>query len=142
MNNKYLKIVIVIALALAIGFVLYFKFRHQNGMDTSADISEEKGGETSTANLPQLIDLGSKTCIPCKMMAPILEELAREYKGKLDVLFIDVRENPAEAQAYGIRVIPTQIFYDANGQEFFRHEGFFSKDEILQTFKDTGLLRG
>jgi len=142
MDNKYLKIVIVIILALAIGFVLYFKFRNQNSMKKSADTSEAEVEKVSQTNLPQLIDLGSKTCIPCKMMEPILEELAREYEDKLDVLFIDVRENPVEAQAYDIRVIPTQLFYDANSQEFFRHEGFFSKEEILQTFKDAGLLRG
>ena len=140
MNNKYLKIVIVIALTLAIGIALYFKFRNQDRMDTSADTPEIKVETTPQTTLPQLVDLGSKTCIPCKMMEPILEELRREYEGKLDILFIDVRENPAGTQAYGIRVIPTQIFYDANGQEFFRHEGFFSKEDILQTFKNAGLL--
>ncbi len=68
------------------------------------------------------------------MMAPILDELKREFMGKLDIVFIDVRENPFEGQRYGIQLIPTQIFYDVNGKEFFRHEGFFSKEEILQTF--------
>ena len=140
MNNKYLKIVIVIALVLAIGMVLYFKSRSQNRINTSADTSEAKIEQTSRTTLPQLVDLGSKTCIPCKMMEPILEELKREYEGKLDILFIDVGKNPAGSEAYGIRVIPTQIFYDANGQEFFRHEGFFSKEAIVQTFKNAGLL--
>jgi len=140
MNNKYLRIVIVIALALAIGIVLYFKFRNQDRINTSADTSEAKIENTSQTTLPQLVDLGSKTCIPCKMMEPILEELKREYEGKLDILFIDVGKNPAGMEAYGIRAIPTQIFYDANGQEFYRHEGFFSKEDILRTFKDAGLL--
>lgn len=138
MNNKYLKSGIVIVLALAIGLVLYFKFRNQSSIDSPADIPEVE--ETSQTTLPQLIDLGSKTCIPCKMMEPILEELKSEYEGKLDIIFIDVWENPFEGQRYGIQLIPTQIFYDVNGKEFFRHEGFFSKEEILQTFKKAGLL--
>ena len=140
MKNEYLKIGIVIALALAVGAVLYLKFRNQNSMVTSLDASEVKVKKASQTTLSKLVDLGSKTCIPCKMMAPILEELRDEYDGKLDIIFIDVRENPEEAQEYGIRVIPTQIFYDANGKEFFRHEGFFSKEEILQTFKNAGFL--
>jgi thioredoxin 1 len=76
------------------------------------------------------------------MMAPILEELAREYKGKLKVEFIDVWENPEAARKYGVRVIPTQIFYDEKGEEFFRHEGFYSKEDILRKFKDQGIDLG
>jgi thioredoxin 1 len=55
------------------------------------------------------------------------------------VVFIDVRENPAAGQAYGILGIPTQIFYDASGRELFRHEGFFSKEDILETWKVLGI---
>ena len=91
------------------------------------------------AKLPKLIDLGATKCIPCKMMAPILEELARDYKGHLEVQFIDVWENQGEGQKYGIRAIPTQIFYDAKGKEFFRHEGFFAKEDILAKFKEQGI---
>lgn len=93
----------------------------------------------SSAKLPRLVDLGATKCIPCKMMAPILEELAEEYKGKLDVEFIDVWENQKAGQKYRIKSIPTQIFYDANGKEFFRHEGFFSKENILKAFEDEGI---
>ena len=89
--------------------------------------------------LPRLVDLGAKTCIPCKMMAPILEELTEEYKGKLVVKFIDVWKNRGAAEQYGIRTIPTQIFYDRNGKEFFRHVGFFSKEEIIAAFKKQGI---
>jgi len=89
--------------------------------------------------LPKLVDLGATKCIPCKMMAPILEELAKEYKGELEVQFIDVWENQKAGQEYGIRAIPTQIFYDAKGKEFFRHEGFFAKEDILAKFKEQGI---
>ena len=89
--------------------------------------------------LPKLVDLGAKKCVPCKMMAPILEELSKDYKGKLVVKFIDVWENRSAAQEYGIRSIPTQIFYDENGEEFFRHVGFFSKQKIMAAFKKQGI---
>lgn len=89
--------------------------------------------------LPKLLDLGADKCIPCKMMAPILEELRKEYKGSLEVVFIDVWENRDAAEKYGIRSIPTQIFYDATGKEIARHTGFFSKEDILKTFKDNGV---
>jgi len=92
-------------------------------------------------NLPKLIDLGAKKCIPCKLMAPILEELKEEYAGKLDVEFIDVweKENAKKGQEYGIKLIPTQIFFDAKDKELWRHEGFISKDGILEKWKELGV---
>jgi len=91
------------------------------------------------AKLPKLLDLGADKCIPCKMMKPILDELKTEYSGKLDVEFIDVWENPKESEKYGIKLIPTQIFYDPEGKEFQRHEGFMSKEDILATFNQKGM---
>jgi thioredoxin 1 len=89
--------------------------------------------------LPRLVDLGAGKCIPCKMMKTILDELTKEYAGQLDVVFIDVWENRAEGPRYGIRLIPTQIFYGADGKELARHEGFFAKKDILAKWKKLGL---
>ena len=91
------------------------------------------------AKLPRLLDLGAGKCIPCKMMASILERLREEYQGRLEVVFIDVWENSAPAEKYGVSTIPTQIFFDAGGKERFRHEGFFSKEEILARWKELGV---
>lgn len=77
-----------------------------------------------------MIDLGAKSCVPCKMMAPILEKLETEYKGRADVVFIDIRDNPEQGQKFAIRAIPTQIFFNKSGQEVGRHEGFLSEDNI------------
>lgn len=90
--------------------------------------------------LPVLIDLGAKKCIPCKQMAPILDELKANYVGILDVQFIDVwqQENVAQAEKYGIESIPTQIFLSPEGKELFRHVGYFSKEEILSKWKELG----
>lgn len=92
-----------------------------------------------TAKLPKLLDLGADKCIPCRMMAPILEELKREYAGRLEVEFIDVWKNPDAGRRYGIQMIPTQIFYDAEGRELFRHVGFISKEDILAKFRELGV---
>lgn len=92
-----------------------------------------------TNALPKLLDLGANKCIPCKMMASILEELKKDYPGKLEVEFIDVWKNPDAAKQYGIEVIPTQIFYDATGKELFRHVGFFAKEDILAKWKELGV---
>jgi thioredoxin 1 len=86
-----------------------------------------------------LVDLGATECIPCKMMAPILRDLAREYEGKAAVIFSDVWTNPAPARQTGIRAIPTQIFYDKQGKEVGRHEGFLDKKSIVAAFEKLGV---
>jgi thioredoxin 1 len=86
--------------------------------------------------LPRLVDLGADKCIPCKKLAPILEELRTEYQGKLSVEFIDVWKNPAAGQPYNIRLIPTQILYDRDGKEVWRHEGFISKEDLKALFAE------
>lgn len=98
-----------------------------------------KAASVTAAKLPRLIDLGAGKCIPCKMMAPILEELKKEYAGRMNVEFIDVWQNPDAGKQYGIDVIPTQIFYDADGKELFRHVGFFAKADILGKWKELGV---
>ena len=102
----------------------------------------EESGRISPAPLPRLVDLGSDRCIPCKQMAPILEELKSDYRGVFQVEFIDVWKNPDSGQPYGIRVIPTQIFLDASGKERFRHEGFFAKEAILEKWRELGVDLG
>jgi thioredoxin 1 len=100
--------------------------------------------ETATPGktLPRLVDLGGASCTMCKMMSPILEDLKTTYPGKLNVQFIDVWENPDEGKKYGVNVIPTQIFFDGDGKERFRHEGFFGKEDILAKWKEFGVDLG
>jgi thioredoxin 1 len=104
--------------------------------------AQNKGTKTPSPakSTPALVDIGARKCIPCKMMAPILEELKKEYAGVFQVEFIDVWENPGAGEKYGIRSIPTQIFYDASGKEFYRHMGYFSKEQILDAFKKHGVV--
>jgi len=139
--NKAMKIVIVVALVVIVGVVIAIKQQDENS-DTVTAVGKAVGNSKELPeieNLPKLVDLGADKCIPYKMMAPLLVELRAEYKGRLEVAFIDVWKNPDEAKKYGIKVIPTQIFYDTSGKEIFRHEGFFSKEDILAKWKKLGV---
>ncbi len=99
----------------------------------------EQAAAVSAQKLPRLVDVGRGTCIPCKMMAPILEELKKEYSGVAIVEVIDLRYNTRAAMEYRIRVIPTQVFFDREGKEVWRHQGFMSKDAIIAKFKEMGV---
>jgi len=87
------------------------------------------------------IELGSVNCIPCRMMQPIMEEIKKEYKGQVKVIFHDVwtPEGRPYAQKYNIQFIPTQVFLDKDGKEYFRHVGFFPKEELVKVLQQKGV---
>lgn len=91
------------------------------------------------SGVPVLAEFGHNRCIPCRQMAPILEEITKEYTDKLIVKTIDVYEHNNLAMRYRIRLIPTQIFFDSCGNEFYRHEGFFEKNLIIQKLIESGI---
>jgi len=95
--------------------------------------------EIAQSPLPKLLDFGAGTCIPCKAMAPILKELAEEYKGRVVVKIIEVYQEREMTQANRIRLIPTQIFFDSKNKEVFRHEGFMDKEQIKKVFQKMGV---
>jgi thioredoxin 1 len=99
----------------------------------------EKPATSSSSSLPVLLELGSERCPPCRQMTPILNELRTHYAGKFLVKYIDVRKDTAAGAKYGVRAIPTQIFYDSKGREVFRHVGFYPKKDILATWKKCGV---
>jgi thioredoxin 1 len=86
-----------------------------------------------------MIDLGANECVPCKMMAPIMEKVEKMYKDKAAIVFIDVWKDKAPARRFGIRAIPTQIFFDKEGKEVYRHEGFMSEAAIVSQLKKMGV---
>jgi thioredoxin 1 len=86
-----------------------------------------------------MLELGSVGCIPCEQMKPVMEKLRTNYKGKLEVLFVDVRKDRENAGRFGVYVIPTQVFLDKNGKEFHRHIGFYGYEEIEPVMKKAGL---
>ena len=88
--------------------------------------------------LPTVLDLGSSSCIPCKMMKPIFAELETELADKANILLLDISEYNTLADKYEVRVIPTQIFFDSEGKQYWRHEGFLAKEDILKKLQETG----
>ncbi len=144
MNNttKFLGFLIVIFLLA--GFIIFQGKEKNPPINKSSQSSEEiavskDSSGTPVKNLPRLIDLGRGTCKACKMMLPILEELKEEYKGRAIIKITDIRYEPEPARLYKIRLIPTQIFFDAEGKEVFRHEGFMDKLSIEQKLKEIGV---
>jgi thioredoxin 1 len=150
--NAIWKILIVVALVAAI--VAVFAMKRNAGGDTitvvnveSANAAVRPPSEASDGMsqveedepLPRLVDVGAGTCIPCKMMMPVLEELRQEYAGSLRVEYHDVNKDPNAVAEYKIMTIPTQIFYDASGNELFRHTGFIAKEDILAKWEELGV---
>ena len=121
----YIRFCIVLA-GLASGTIAY--------AETNVDINA-----LPVKGMVTMIDLGAKKCIPCKMMAPILEKMEKKYDGKAAIVFIDVWKNPEQARRFGIRAIPTQIFYDADGKEVTRHVGFMPEERIVKTLSQLGV---
>ena len=95
--------------------------------------------ELPVAGVVTMVDIGAHACVPCKMMTPIIAELSREYDGRAAIAFVDVWEHREEASKYGISTIPTQIFYDAQGKEQYRHVGFMDKQSIVAKLKELGV---
>ena len=101
--------------------------------------SEAAVSQALASGRPALIDLGSRACNACKEMAPVLEALAAEYRGKAAVLFIDVREDRAAGGRFRVQMIPTQIFFDAKGKEVKRHVGFMDREQIVRELQALGV---
>lgn len=90
---------------------------------------------------PSLVDFGSTGCVPCDMLAPILDTLEAKYAGKLNVLFVHVGQEQVLAARYGVQTIPTQFFYDKDGNEVFRHTGFWPQVEIEKKLAEMGVTQ-
>jgi thioredoxin 1 len=108
---------------------------------TDSSSQKVKKLEEKQAIKATFIELGSVNCIPCKMMKPVMDAVEKEYAGQVKVIFYDVWTKAGEpyAKKYGIRAIPTQVFLDADGKEYFRHQGFFPKEELVKILKQKGV---
>ena len=103
------------------------------------DVTTDKIAVKQAEPVIKFLELGSVSCVPCKMMEPVLEELKEQYKGQVVVEFVDIVENPMVCNAFRVRVMPTQVIMGADGQELFRHEGFFPKNEIVRKLTELGV---
>ena len=136
--TRVLRVTLMVVLAAGMAVVVAGQFRGESSV--AAEPTPPAKPAVERVGVPKLIDLGSTECIPCKLMWPVLEEMKKEFAGKLTVEFVDVgkRENAALAQQYGVKLIPTQVFLDAEGKELWRHEGFISRYGVLDKFRELG----
>ena len=115
----------------------------QSATTSTPIVTAEVPKAVQIINQPQItfIELGSVKCIPCKMMQPIMNQIEEKYKEKVKVIFYDVwtAEGEPFGAKYGISAIPTQIFLDMEGKEFFRHQGFYPFEEIVKLFEQRGV---
>ncbi len=151
MSTKSIGLTLLLTALLASGYFLFTADRNGEATQPASPVVEQ----TTTTALPPagagthdqipvpgmvtMVDLGAKSCIPCKMMAPILDKLEKDYAGRAAIIFIDVRENFNAVDQFGIRAIPTQIFYDAQGQEQYRHSGFLDEQSIVAVLQKLGV---
>ena len=99
----------------------------------------QRSGDVPVQGRPTMVDLGANECIPCKMMVPVLKKVEMKYEGKAAIVFIDVWKDKEAAKRFGVRAIPTQIFFDEHGKEVHRHQGFMSEADIDRVFKKMGV---
>lgn len=151
-----LRIIIVVAMVAAVAGVLYVKAGEKdtaveqavamNPPDAPADASADPApsdtaaaAETSTVGKAKLMCFGAERCVPCRMMIPVREALAEAYPDTLIIEFVDVWKDRSAGERSNIRVIPTAIFINAEGNEVYRQEGYMDKDTIVAKFKEHGV---
>ncbi len=132
-RRRYIYIIIFLVL---LAVVFSFK-KISNNTETSLTQEDVTTDEIKVT----FVELGSVGCIPCDKMQPIMKEIEEEYKGQVKVVFHDVKtaEGKPYIKEFGIRAIPTQVFLDKDGNEYFRHLGFFAKDELVKVLKMQGV---
>lgn len=141
LRSKLIRILaVVIIFTFAFTFMHYTQAFAQNKKTTATKEKTQTAAKSDTI-LATFIEIGAAQCIPCKAMQPIMKEVAEEYKGQVKVVFYDVwtPQGKIDGMKYNIRVIPTQVFLDKDGKEYFRHEGYFPKEELVKVLKMQGV---
>lgn len=122
----------LLCVAVFLNIWLLSSFSHAAGIDDVLNGAKKEGRMV-------MLELGSVGCIPCEQMKPVMEKLRTNYKGKLEVIFVDVRKDMKNGRRFGATMIPTQVFLDKNGKEFHRHMGFYGYDDIVRILGKAGI---
>jgi thioredoxin len=125
MRIKFTSIVVLLLLSLS-------TYSHAGDIDSTLNKAKEEGKIV-------MLELGSIGCIPCEQMKPVMAKLSDIYKGKLDVIFIDVKKDHDMARRFGVYMIPVQVFLNKDGKEFHRHVGYYPYNEIASVLKKAGI---
>jgi len=105
----------------------------------SAPLPAGEMGQIPVVGMVTMVDLGADRCVPCKMMAPIIAKVQKDYEDRAAIIFLDVWKEPGHGKKFGIRAIPTQIFYDKEGKEAYRHLGFMDEKSIVAMLQKLGV---
>ena len=135
MNRKRQEFLSILLIGLTLLTILLIP-SHNSFSQSSRDRLPKDVGKIP---LPKLLDFGANKCKACVEMAPILQELTEEYKGRVVIKVINFREEPQLTEVNKIRLIPTQIFFDSTNREVYRHEGFMDKEQIKKVFQTMGV---
>ncbi len=95
--------------------------------------------EVPVKDMVTMVDFGAPFCPPCRAMAPFLDKLEKDYKGRAAIVVLDVGKIPELCERFGIREIPTQVFYNKEGKEILRHTGFMKEEDIVKQLKKMGV---
>ena len=98
-----------------------------------------KMADLISKQMPTMVDFGAEWCPACKQMRPIVDQISKEYAGRVAVVYIDLDKNKQLAANSNISAIPTQIFFDQDGHEVSRHVGVYSKEEVIAQFGKMGV---
>jgi thioredoxin 1 len=137
-RKKYIYIIIfLVLLAIVFGFK---KVSNNTEVNLNESALTQENVETEDIKAT-FVELGSMGCIPCDKMQPIMKEIAEEYQRQVKVIFYDVRTvfGAPYKDKFKIRAIPTQVFLDKDGKEYFRHLGFFPKDQVVKVLQEQGV---
>jgi thioredoxin 1 len=120
---------------------ILFLFVSRAPAQAKSESPQAKEPVTTIRPAVTFVELGSVKCIPCRQMQPVMKAIEEKYAGRVKVVFHDVwtDEGRSSGDRYDIRLIPTQVFLDSTGKEFFRHEGFYPEAEIHRLLQKRGL---
>ncbi|MFO7928060.1 MAG: thioredoxin family protein [Candidatus Humimicrobiaceae bacterium] len=140
MKNKK-SIYLIISVVFIVLAIFGLKSMFNNPAGETKDMSQADQRKPASEVKVTFVELGSKGCIPCDKMQPILEEIEKEYQGQVEVIFHDVKTPAGKPyiKEFGVRAIPTQVFLDKDGKEYFRHLGFFPKEEVVKVLQQRGV---
>lgn len=136
--RNYSWVIVAIVVVGVVGGALALKANR--GTSATGDVPGRVVAESPGAAqaLPRFVDLGTTTCAPCRVMLGVMAELEQRYPGAMIVEFVNINDRPADAQRYGVEIIPTQIFYSPDGRELFRHVGVYRTEEVVAKWAELG----
>lgn len=130
------KTFVLVLVAVVVLGLLVFKTKKETTKNSQE--FQQYAVNTEGKRLPRMLEFGSTTCVPCKMMEPVLKALQTKYDGKLSAEFYNVELKADIARSFNVSIIPTQVFLDPEGKELFRHNGYFPEEDIVKKWAELG----